>query len=123
MYISKVSIKNFKCINGQLDVDFSIPNGTSGSGLTVFVGDNNTGKSTIFEAIDFVRNGTKKDVEELKNKHASDSDCWVELTFIGDIESVIESYVQQNKKDVLKKLVFIKEGKSYLRIKRERLRR
>lgn len=70
MYISKVSIKNFKCINGQLDVDFSIPNSTSGSGLTVFVGDNNTGKSTIFEAIDFVRNGTKKDIEELKNKHA-----------------------------------------------------
>lgn len=119
MYISKVSIKNFKCINGQLDVDFSIPNGTSGSGLTVFVGDNNTGKSTIFEAIDFVRNGTKKDVEELKNKHASDSDCWVELTFIGDIESVIESYVQQNKKDVLKRLVFIEDGESYLRIKRE----
>jgi predicted ATP-dependent endonuclease of OLD family len=118
MYISKISIKNFKCIRGQLDVDFSVPDSSKGSGLNIFVGDNNTGKSTIFEAFDFVRNGTKKDINEIKNKQSDESECWVEVTFTGDIENVIEGYAQNNKKELLKKLIFTKSDNFYFTIKR-----
>ncbi|MDR3169854.1 MAG: ATP-binding protein [Candidatus Peribacteria bacterium] len=36
-------------------MEFNYPDGTN-SGLNFFVGENNTGKSTVFEAIDFLFN-------------------------------------------------------------------
>ncbi len=62
MFIKKLRIKNFKCFDKDVrSLEFNIPDGkTSGSGLNIFVGNNNSGKSTIFEAVDFLRNSTKK---------------------------------------------------------------
>ncbi|MFC2454122.1 MAG: AAA family ATPase [Candidatus Saccharibacteria bacterium] len=51
MYISKIKLHNFKGFKGDHTIEFDI-------GVNFFVGDNNCGKSTIFEAIDFIR--TKK---------------------------------------------------------------
>ena len=55
MFISKLSIKNYRLFSGDKDylIDkFNIPDGTTeGSGLTVFVGENGCGKTTILDAI------------------------------------------------------------------------
>ena len=55
MFISKVQIKNFKLFktedNFEID-NLNIPDSENiGSGLTVVVGENGCGKSTIMEAI------------------------------------------------------------------------
>lgn len=69
MFIEKINIKNFKCFDNNFDeLNFSIPNGSLGSGLNIFVGENNCGKSIIFEAISFLRDGTKKSLDDLKIK-------------------------------------------------------
>lgn len=118
MFISKISINNFKCIKGKVDIQFNTPNGNQGSGLNLFVGDNNTGKSTIFEAFDFVKNGTKKEVKELLNKNTNDNNFFVEIVFVGDIESVINTYAQANKKELLNKLIYEENNQTYLRVRR-----
>ena len=55
MFISKLSIKNFRLFDDTKEheiKDFNIPNGKDdGSGLTVFVGENGCGKTTILDAI------------------------------------------------------------------------
>ena len=53
MFIKNLEVKNFNCFDNEIQsLDFSIPDGkTVGSGLNIFIGENNTGKSTIFEAI------------------------------------------------------------------------
>ena len=46
MFIKTLQIKNFKCFDNEVkSLDFNIPDGqTLGSGLNIFVGDNNSGK-------------------------------------------------------------------------------
>jgi AAA15 family ATPase/GTPase len=72
MFIKELKITNFKSFNGATDpIVFNVPDGQLGSGLNIFVGENNTGKSTVFEAVDFVRNSTKKDEGAIKNRSSS----------------------------------------------------
>lgn len=106
MFIKELKITNFKSFNGATDpIVFNVPDGQLGSGLNIFVGENNTGKSTVFEAIDFVRNSTKKDEGAIKNK-GNPADLKVELTFIGDIEQTIDGFSQENKKAIFKRYIF-----------------
>ena len=106
MFIKELQITNFKSFNGATPpIAFNLPNGQLGSGLNIFVGENNTGKSTVFEAIDFVRNGTKKDVSAIKNKNNS-AHTTVELTFVGEIEQAIDGFSQDNKKAVFRRYIF-----------------
>lgn len=52
MAIKKLSIEGLRAFSKKVDIEFSIPDGeTKGSGLTVLVGPNNSGKSTIMEAV------------------------------------------------------------------------
>ena len=48
--ISSIKIKGFRGFAKEQELKLSIPNGKKGSGLTVIVGPNNGGKSTIIEA-------------------------------------------------------------------------
>ncbi len=106
MFISKLKITNFKSFTGEpTSLEFNMPNGEAGSGLNIFVGENNTGKSTIFEAIDFLRNGTKKDLEDIKNKHNQNEHANIELVFEGDVEKIIDNFSQPNKVGVFKKYI------------------
>jgi len=87
MFIKTLQIKNFKCFDDNVKpLDFNIPDGEApGSGLNIFVGENNFGKSTIFEGIDFLRDNTKKDLKDIKNKKASaDDELSVEILFSGE---------------------------------------
>lgn len=47
MYISKLSIKNFRCFNEDFIIDFK-------PGMNVIIGGNNSGKTTIFKALELV---------------------------------------------------------------------
>jgi putative ATP-dependent endonuclease of OLD family len=51
MNIEKVNIENYKCFRGKFSVEFN-------PGVNIFVGDNETGKSTILEAINLALTGT-----------------------------------------------------------------
>ncbi len=49
--IKKIFIHGLRGFGEKREVNFAIPNGIKGSGLTILVGSNNTGKTTIFEAL------------------------------------------------------------------------
>lgn len=51
MAIKNLSIHGLRGFATQQSVDFAIPNGNPGSGITVLVGPNNGGKSTVIESI------------------------------------------------------------------------
>ncbi|MBK7844127.1 MAG: AAA family ATPase [Bdellovibrionales bacterium] len=57
--LHKIEIENFKGYGAKQTVNIAIPNGADGSGLTVVVGENNTGKSTIVDAIKKLHRGAK----------------------------------------------------------------
>ena len=84
MFIENIKIKNFKCFK-ENSVDLCIPDGkTLGSGLNIFVGENNAGKSSFFEAVYFVRNKGKKDIKRIGA--SEDDDFYVILTLCDPVE-------------------------------------
>src|SRR3989344_6040264 len=108
MYISKIKLHNFKGFKEDHEIIFDI-------GVNFFVGDNNCGKSSIFEAIDFIR--TKRDRNEIITKTKIDGSDFisVEIEFRGDdLELLVQT-------DALKKyqayLVDI-DGQKSLRVMR-----
>ena len=118
MFIQKIEIENFKSFKDKQEMLCNIPNGNKGSGLNIFLGDNNTGKSTLFEAISFIRDGSKKTINALKNIKNPIQEIVVEATFQGKISQTIDSYAQENKMEVFKKYVFERDGKELLKISR-----
>lgn len=110
MFIKSICLSNFKGFIGENhQINFKIPDGTTaGSGLNIFVGENNSGKSTIFEAIDFLQNGTKGDIDRIISKSEGNGvsrQACVELTFCGDIQHTIEHFCQPNKRAVFSGLL------------------
>lgn len=115
MFIKDLRISGFKGFKNETFIAFKTPNGDPGSGLNIFVGENNTGKSTAFEAIDYLRNGTKKDISDIKHKN-TEEDAKVEITFNGNIESVIDNFSQPNKIEIFKQYIFEEENSQKLRL-------
>ena len=102
MKISKVEICNFKGYSGITKFNFN-------NNMVYISGENNVGKSSLFEAINLVVNGNNNDFLEKKNK-CSDKPMFVNLEFSGkDIPKIIEKYAQGNKKNVFKKYIFEKD--------------
>lgn len=123
MFIESVSIENFKGFHGSdHTLQLKIPDGiTEGSGLNIFVGENNSGKSTVFEVFDFIKDGTKKEIIDLLNKSDPASPInklSVEVTYTGNIKNVINHHIQQNKIKSFLSSVFLEDEKEYFRVKR-----
>lgn len=108
MYISSLTIENFKGFKGKHEAIF-------GEGLIFFVGDNNTGKSTVFEAIDFIKTGipSGKTVGDIKNKTTQD-DVTVTLKLKGNIKVVIKDFSETK----YEKFVFEEDGHEMLLARR-----
>jgi predicted ATPase len=110
MQISKVTIQNYKLLKGEHSFVF-------GPGLNFLVGENNTGKSTVFDAINFVRSAWPKDKEisDVKNKFAQTEDpvsCTIRLE--GNIKDVISQFSEKK----YEKFVFEEDSKETLLIQR-----
>ena len=85
MFISKIKLHNFKGYKGDHEINFD-------KGINFFVGDNNCGKSSVFEAIDFIR--TKKNRDEVITKTEIEGEDFVsiEIEFVGDdLESLVQT--------------------------------
>jgi len=119
MFIKSIIIKNFKCFgNEPTSIEFSLPdNKNKGSGFNILIGENNTGKSTVFEAIDFLRSGTKKEIKDIKNKNTTSDDIiLVEIIFSGNVSEIIDAFSQINKVDVFKKYIYTIDDTEYFRL-------
>lgn len=104
MFIHSVELNNFKGFSTENNkLQFNLPNGTPGSGLNIFIGENNCGKSTIFEAISFIRDGSKKDGITLINKNTNNEKFYVEMIFSGNINGVIDNHSDPKKTAAFKK--------------------
>jgi AAA15 family ATPase/GTPase len=51
-YIKSVTVSGLRGVSGELPLHLAIPDGRPGSGLTILVGANNSGKSTVVEAFE-----------------------------------------------------------------------
>lgn len=118
MFIKKLTLSNYRSIKSDnYTVDFAIPDGNPGSGLTIIVGPNNVGKSNLYHALDYLFN--KAGSSNVKNKQRLNdaSDVIAEFTD-DDFDTSIEDYVQENKREPFKSLVFEEEGKRKFKIRR-----
>jgi len=74
MTLERIEIKGLRGFEDEGKINLAIPNGQYGSGLTILVGPNNSGKSTIIEAFSALSSAfseTHKDpsfTEEMRNK-------------------------------------------------------
>ena len=62
MYISRMELNNFRCFKGRHSMEFN-------EGMNFFVGNNNSGKTTIFKAVEFIQSG--KNIEDWISKDAN----------------------------------------------------
>lgn len=52
MHLNSLRIKNFKGFSEEHNyLSFNTPTGEKGSGLNIFIGENNSGKSTVLEVM------------------------------------------------------------------------
>jgi putative ATP-dependent endonuclease of the OLD family len=101
MKISKLVIKNFKMFREEKEFDFS--------DMNFLIGENNTGKTTVMEAIDYLLNGAKKDVK-YRNINIPESEyVSVEAEIEGDFSSVDTKY---------KDYIYAVNEKTFIKIKR-----
>jgi len=77
MFISNIKLHNFKGYKGDCEINFD-------KGVNFFVGDNNCGKSTVFEAIDFIRAKKTRDEVVTKTELNGSDFVSVEIEFKGD---------------------------------------
>lgn len=122
MFIKSLAIENFKGFHGIHQINFNTPDGTTdGSGLNIFVGENNSGKSTVFEVLDFIKDSTKKEPESLINKSnpaVTFDNFSVEVVYTGDISGSVNAHVQQNKVRSFLNSIYAEGGFDCFKVKR-----
>ncbi|NKS36637.1 AAA family ATPase [Rhodococcus hoagii] len=65
-HLTSMTIGGLRGFSTLEKIEFAIPNGTPGSGLTILVGANNCGKSTVIEAIRAISRGNAPSYSTLK---------------------------------------------------------
>ncbi|AUZ05438.2 ATPase AAA domain-containing protein [Vitreoscilla sp. C1] len=124
MFIKSLTIENFKGFHSTHDLSFNMPDGIhEGSGLNIFIGENNSGKSTIFEALDFLKDSSRKEPSLIVNKSDPNiqlNDFSVEVTYVGNISDVVNNYVQANKINSFTNAIFqCQNNVEHFRVKRQ----
>ncbi len=88
MKYEKIKIKGLRGFETEQELEIAIPNGEIGSGLTIVVGPNNSGKSTIYESLRAIsQNEPPSFTEGKRNKKAGDK-IYIEL-IRNDEQSII----------------------------------
>lgn len=70
-FIKEISIENFRCFKDS-SIELAIPDGTPGSGLNLFVGNNGRGKTSVLDAIDYLFGGRYKAENKLNIRDFND---------------------------------------------------
>ena len=95
MKINKISIENFRSIKkAEIIV----------SDFNIFVGQNNCGKTNLFEAVEFFFNGYKGNIQELIFKRDSDIEMYVEIEFTDIQDGLAKMQNEKNKATLSGKL-------------------
>lgn len=69
MSIKKLTIEGFRGFSEKKEINFAMPDGEhEGSGLTILVGPNNSGKSSVIEAVHMLSNNTRNVPKESRNE-------------------------------------------------------
>ena len=79
--LKKISINGLRGFGENEIINFSLPNDKVGSGLNIIVGPNNTGKTTIIEAIKFF-NSDKMHISFSEGKRNSRNDNKVDIDIL-----------------------------------------
>ena len=80
MIIKKMTISGFRGFLNKTSVEFAVPDKKNeGSGLTVFVGPNNSGKSTVIEAINLLFSNTNIIPKQSRNTSKDCVDIAIEV--------------------------------------------
>lgn len=70
MFLSSIRLQNYKCFEDET-IELNVPDGaTAGSGLTLLVGENNSGKTTLFSALTKLK--SKAVVYSLEKRNGAD---------------------------------------------------
>lgn len=70
MALKNVVIHDVRSYGIKRKIDFSIPDGINpGSGLNIFLGPNNGGKSTVIESLDYLNKYNNHVTENVYNKN------------------------------------------------------
>jgi predicted ATP-dependent endonuclease of OLD family len=94
MYISKIKLHNFKGFKDTHELNFN-------EAVNFFVGDNDCGKSSVFEAIDFIIK-TSKEKEDIITKTKVNENVSVEIEFTGaDLDALLETEARKKYKSYL----------------------
>jgi ABC-type uncharacterized transport system ATPase subunit len=70
-FLTNIGIAHYRGFYASRTIAPAIPNGKAGSGLTVLVGPNNSGKSTVVSAIRFVAGGPRQ--VDVEHRHPEDA--------------------------------------------------
>ncbi|MDO4956812.1 MAG: AAA family ATPase [Bacteroidales bacterium] len=95
MYISKITIRNFRSIKAAE---------ITSTKFNIFVGQNNSGKTNLFEALEFFFNGYKGDISYLVFKRNKDIEMFVEVEFSNVQEGLQRMLNEKNKKTLEAKI-------------------
>jgi predicted ATP-dependent endonuclease of OLD family len=79
MIIKNIEIKGFRGFGESRIIELGLPNGEPGSGLTILVGPNNSGKSTIVESFDVLSRGHPTSFTEGKRNRMSNGVIFIQL--------------------------------------------
>lgn len=111
MYISKFILENFKIYEGKNEFNFS-------QGMNFFIGNNNCGKTTIFDAMNFLLSGGNREELITKSKKTTNENISVEIEIRG--EKFFENLKQTEDKNLKKYIDYIEndENGDFLRLKR-----
>jgi predicted ATPase len=84
-YIKTLTVDGLRGVSGELPLNLAIPNGQPGSGLTILVGANNSGKSTVVEGFDALAKTHRPPSFSIgKRKAHSPNLLRIYCTFVGD---------------------------------------
>lgn len=103
MEIHSLEIKGLRGFSTTQKVEFGLSDGNPGSGLTILVGPNNGGKSTILEALrKMLSRGTKSFTEGQRNKNADDR-IFLKAQF-GENETLIVKTIEAGGSEVFQSM-------------------
>lgn len=109
MFIKNIKLQNFKWFEDVTEISFNNPL-EDWNGLNFFIGENNSWKSTIFEAINFLFSWSS-DIEKLKNKNNISGEMFVEIDILwSDLKGILWSKYE--------KYIFSKNDFEFIKLRR-----